>query len=597
MKKLNNISVSRIVIFSIISVLINKTPLYILFCLLLLIYDYKETIIYVFLICFVLSTNSIKVDFIPYGIVEKKENNSYIVYKLFYKAEIKDNNINIGDIIYSKDSVYLDSKDKLKRNIKFKINEYETIYNLKLKGLIYERINTFPEKGIIGLNKFLYNINSYDDLSFNLGYGLAIYYLIKFVSQKHKGIGLVFIVIYAILFYFDPKFYLLILDILISNKNSNKYWYRCIFILIINKCLFYNYSILIPLLLNLSNFIYIDMDFKEYMIIIESILFGNINIISVFLFKYIIYFQIILLCLSLIVLIFPILSPLYILLLNLYSLINNINLEIRGSLSIFGILIYEIIKYSLPFRNKYLDCFIICLIILSKISNPFLSISFIDVGQGDAEIIKLPFFDGNILIDTGSKYNYYNLRKYLFMNGIYNIDYLIITHDDSDHNGNLESLNNDFNIKNIIIEGKDIGLKNLNLKYLYIDDFDNDNDNSLVYYLNINDIKFLFTGDISSKAEEKLVNKYGDLDIDILKVTHHGSSTGSSEYFIKSILPKISIISTSGQYNHPSYITIENLEKYLSKYYITKDDGTIEIYLTGLINILKSEHGDFVIIR
>ena len=161
-------------------------------------------------------------------------------------------------------------------------------------------------------------------------------------------------------------------------------------------------------------------------------------------------------------------------------------------------------------------------------------------------------------------------------------------------NINIEKIKN---IKNIIIEGKDIGLKYLNLKYLYIDDFDNDNDNSLVYYLNINDIKFLFTGDISSKAEEKLVNRYGDLDIDILKVTHHGSSTGSSEYFIKSILPKISIISTSGQYNHPSNITIENLEKYLSKYYITKDDGTIEIYLTGLINILKSEHGDFVIIR
>lgn len=597
MKKLNNISVCRISLFILFSLFFDNKYIYILLCLLLLIYSVKESFIYLLLISLILLCNSITIDFIPYGIVERKVNNYFVVDKILYKTEIYSDDINIADIIYTKDGIYYDSIDKLKKNIKFKNNTFNVIYNLKIKNYIYNRIQNFNDKERIGLNKFLYNINNYDDISFNLGYGLSAYYLIKEISKRNKAVGIVFLLTYIVLFYFDPKFYILIIDFILKDNKYYKYWLKLLLIALINNCLFYNYSIIIPLLLSLRNRIDLNIDFKGFLVLIESMIFGYVNLISIIIFKYLIYIQIFLLCFSIILLLFPCFASFYRLLLSIYSSINESSIELRGSITVLGFIIYFLCLYLFKINNENIKIILILFIILSPFNNPFLKISFIDVGQGDSELIRLPFYKGNILIDTGSKYNYFKLKNYLYSESIYKIDYLIITHDDSDHNGNIDSLKNDFKIKNIITIGEDIYLNDLKLKYLYIDDFDNDNDNSLVYWSSINDISFLFTGDISSIAERKLIDKYVQLDVDILKASHHGSNSGNSEYFIANTNPSISIISTSGKYGHPSSETINTFNSFLVDYYITKDVGNVEFYLTRLINILKTQNGDFAIIR
>lgn len=597
MKRLNNISVCRIVLFVIFSIYFNNPYLYVAIGIVLCFYRFKESLIYTALILLIILTNSINIDYIPYGIIEKKQNNYFIVDKILYKTQIENDSLKIGDIIYTNNGTCISSIDKLKKNIKFENTEYKLLYNLKIRYFISNKINSFEDNIKIGLDKFIYNINNYDDISFNLGYGLSIYYLLKAIIKKNKKVGIAVLLIYSILFYFDPKFYLIIIDLLIDNSKTYKLWVKLLIIAILNKCLFYNYSIIIPLLFSLRNYIDINLNFYGYLIIIESILFGYVNLISIFLFKYLIYVQIGLILFSFLVLFMPNLAPIYECVLGIYSLFNDLSFEIRGSITIFGFILYFLIKSRLKSDSELIKTVLVIIVILSPFNNPLLNVSFIDVGQGDSELIKLPFYRGTVLIDTGSKYNYYKLKKYLLSKGIYSIDYLIITHNDSDHNGNLDSLSKDFEIKEIITTGKDIKLDNLSLKYLYITDFDNDNDNSLVYWININGISYLFTGDISSKAERKLINKYGQLDVDVLKASHHGSYTGNSKYLIANCLPKIAIISTSGMYGHPAVQTLNNLDEYLVDYYITKNSGNIEFYMTGLFNVLKTDIGEFAIIR
>jgi competence protein ComEC len=181
--------------------------------------------------------------------------------------------------------------------------------------------------------------------------------------------------------------------------------------------------------------------------------------------------------------------------------------------------------------------------------------------------------------------------------GIYTIDHLIVTHEDSDHSGNVESLQKEFNVKDVITEGKDFDWHGLYFDHLYLGKYDNDNDNSLVYYLNVDNRGFLFTGDISRKIDDVLVREYGDLDIDFLKVAHHGSVTGTSENLISHYLPHYAIISTNGLYDHPHESVLSTLKKYLVRYYVTKYSSTVSIYFSAGYDLLKTAKGEFVIIK
>ena len=79
-----------------------------------------------------------------------------------------------------------------------------------------------------------------------------------------------------------------------------------------------------------------------------------------------------------------------------------------------------------------------------------------------------------------------------------------------DHSGNLTNLQKDFKIRNIITEADDFRYKDIEFHSLPTGEYDNDNDNSLVYLLNFNGYRILFTGDISSSVEKQLIQRYGD---------------------------------------------------------------------------------------
>ena len=122
---------------------------------------------------------------------------------------------------------------------------------------------------------------------------------------------------------------------------------------------------------------------------------------------------------------------------------------------------------------------------------------------------------------------------------------------------------------------KELNIDKNKLYFLQTKKYDNENDNSNVIYTELDGFKFMFMGDASTTAEKEILDKYNLLEIDVLKVGHHGSKTSSGKEFIKEINPKYSIISVgkNNRYGHPNKEVLNNLEK--SKIYRTDMDGSI----------------------
>ena len=288
---------------------------------------------------------------------------------------------------------------------------------------------------------------------------------------------------------------------------------------------------------------------------------------------------------------------------------------------LFMFIYYLIIIFVLykVLKKKY--SFIVILIILvfihsnvNKLSfNTF--ITFIDVGQGDSALIHFPSGDGNILVDTGGSYNIdlsKNIISYLKSNGLTEINYLILSHGDYDHMGEAINLVENFKVEKVIFNCgefnylenelvkvlnrkkipyytciKELNIDNNKLYFLQTKEYDNENDNSNVIYIEINGYKFMFMGDAGVEKEKDILDKHNISDVNVLKVGHHGSKTSSSKEFINEINPKYSIISVgkNNRYGHPNKEVLNNLDN--SKIYRTDEDGSIMFKIKN--NKLKIE--------
>ena len=122
---------------------------------------------------------------------------------------------------------------------------------------------------------------------------------------------------------------------------------------------------------------------------------------------------------------------------------------------------------------------------------------------------------------------------------------------------------------------KELNIDRNKLYFLQTKEYDNENDNSNVIYIELNGYKFMFMGDAGVVKEKDIIDKYNLPDIDVLKAGHHGSKTSSSKEFINEINPKYSVISVgkNNRYGHPNKEVLNNLEN--SKIYRTDQDGSI----------------------
>ena len=232
-------------------------------------------------------------------------------------------------------------------------------------------------------------------------------------------------------------------------------------------------------------------------------------------------------------------------------------------------------------------------------------VHFVDVGQGDAELIITPH--GNtILIDGGEKGS--GILSYLSKIGIKKIDIMVATHPHSDHIGGLVEVLNSLPVAEVITTGASnttdlfmdflTGIENAKAQYVELSSgetftidgitftaispqktfaSDDLNQTSLVLRTTYNDVTFLFAGDAGTEAEQEELTSGFELKADILKVGHHGSSTSTSAAFLKAVAPKVAIYSAGvkNQFNHPNPETVDHILAQGTSLYGTDVNGTV----------------------
>lgn len=213
-----------------------------------------------------------------------------------------------------------------------------------------------------------------------------------------------------------------------------------------------------------------------------------------------------------------------------------------------------------------------------KLLNPVGKVTFLSVGQGDTTIIERPHSTCTIIVDA-----FGDVVDYLKLNHIQMVDYLIITHGDTDHDRETNAIISQFDVKHLVLSTHhdasqyltaqthlkrvsagdvlhcgDIELNILSPNRVY----PSSNDASIVIHTTIGQTAYLLTGDIEYAAELALLNlQHMNLKADVLKVGHHGSKSSTNLAFLKAVSPKYAIISAGvdNHFGHPHTSVLNRL--------------------------------------
>lgn len=276
--------------------------------------------------------------------------------------------------------------------------------------------------------------------------------------------------------------------------------------------------------------------------------------------------------------------------------------EIPGCLLGEG-LIFFILLVIVTFKKKYVHQFICILLLVFQITglfHPFMELTFINAGQGDSILLRAPLNSQNILIDTGKPSAWNALDDYLKSEGIRHLDTLIITHSDNDHSGNKENIEKKYKPEQVITRHRDKTISGIFTLY-DLNDTENDNENasSIVNYVKAGDMNVCLMADAEQEQENEIAEKYNQLHCNILKLSHHGSKTGSSDQFLDTVRPELAIISAGPYriYHHPSEETMQKLLKRHIPYYLTRDAGDIRFVFLPFGTILLTSEGNTAFLR
>lgn len=231
--------------------------------------------------------------------------------------------------------------------------------------------------------------------------------------------------------------------------------------------------------------------------------------------------------------------------------------------------------------------------------DPFFHVYSLSVGQGDATVIVEPYARSVVMIDAAGRFNHDNASElfvpFLKSRQIDAIDALIVTHGDFDHDGSVEALMEQFEVRQCIRSSSEHVPVDYAFELLLEQrraDPEDENDKSLISYFSYDGYSYLWTGDASVQIEEQLIEQYA-LRADVLKLGHHGSDTSSSRAFLKEVAPKLAVISAGyhNRYGHPSNEVLLRLNELGIDRLNTADHGMIHLMSFGGILFFSAGDG------
>jgi len=248
--------------------------------------------------------------------------------------------------------------------------------------------------------------------------------------------------------------------------------------------------------------------------------------------------------------------------------------------------------------------------------NTDLAIYFLDIGQGDSTLIKTP--DNNfILIDGGPDNTILSKLSEVMPFWQKNIDLVILTHSDLDHLSGLTEVIKSYTIGAVVYsdvtKNSDVYkeferlITSNNIKILGYTDKDDlkigcctyinflwpkqetdlmnldTNNTSITFELVYKNTNAFFGGDLESEYEDKLVDEDSFLDVDLLKVSHHGSDKSTSKEFVQKLSPDIAIVSVGKEniFGHPKESVIKIFKQFGIPVLRTDEIGTIRVWSNG----------------
>jgi competence protein ComEC len=268
------------------------------------------------------------------------------------------------------------------------------------------------------------------------------------------------------------------------------------------------------------------------------------------------------------------------------------------------------------------------LVILSDLIDPYGSVTFIDVGQGDSILIRLPHRQGSVLIDSGGTLPFprqawqkqqrpFDVGRDVVLHELRaarvdQLDAVVMTHKDFDHVGGMKQVFAGVSVKRLVVSayydpdsddlklfreavqngarmtvpgaGDTLQIGSADFDILSpIDRAEESNGNSIVIRTFLGGSHWLFTGDLPVSGEQKILNRHFPVQADVLKLGHHGSRTSTSARWLKAVHPLIAIVSAgkNNRYGHPHKEIIQRLKKYRVRTIRTDQSGAIRFLFTN----------------
>lgn len=315
-----------------------------------------------------------------------------------------------------------------------------------------------------------------------------------------------------------------------------------------------------------------------------------------------------------------------------------------GQPSFWWIVVYFVVVISVIVsaergkrRRAWMLLSVIPLLICIQLALPYFDrqayVTMLDVGQGEAIVIELPFREQVLMVDVGGQFQFSSeawrqrrrsfdvgehiVLPYLRYRGINTIDKIIISHGHYDHYGGLAGLVDKVKINQILYspvlpqsvteeqtiqsliehnvpiykagQGDFWTTEHASFVVVYphqqnewVAQTNNIHDYNLVVWNEIYDTSFLWTGDVEVSGEEIIMADYPHLAVDFLKIAHHGSTTSTGEQWLQHIQPEVALISAGrwNRYGHPHPSIVSRLEVNDIDIYRTDKHGTIVITIT-----------------